>query len=195
VPGTTVERVTTTEKAELIEGVLEVPEEALGRRELKIFDPIGTLLGDAANLLPTGSLQAIPAAPGNYAFAVMNWGNAALPYTLRVITTNSNTGLLAGAMPAGGVAASTRKDAVPDPVDGVAVLRYALEKGGHVVVRVYDVAGRLVARFEEDKPAGSYGIGLDGRGPDGRRVPSGIYFYRVTLPGGKEAVQRTAILR
>jgi len=62
-------------------------------------------------------------------------------------------------------------------------------------VRVYDVAGRLVHRFEEDQPAGSYGIGWNGRGANGQRVPSGIYFYRVTLPGGKEAIQKTAILR
>ncbi len=192
-PGMTIEQVTTTEKAQLIEGVLEVPEETLGRRELKIFDPIGALLGDAPNLLPTGSLQAIPAAPGSYGFAVMNWGSAAMPYTLRVITTNSTTGQLAGAMPSGGVAVNTR--AVPDPVDGVAVMRYSMESGGHVIVRVYDVAGRLVHRFEEDRPAGTYGIAWDGRRADGRRVPSGIYFYRVTLPGGKETVQRTAILR
>ena len=195
-PGMTIEHVTTTEKAELIEGVLEVPEEALGRRELKILDPVGALLGDAPSLLPTGSLQAIPAIPGSYAFAVMNWGSAPMPYTLRVITTNSTTGHLAAAMPSSdGVAAGLWKGAAPDPVDATAVMRYTMEKGGHVVVRVYDVAGRLVNRFEEDRPAGSYGIRWDGRRSDGGRVPSGIYFYRVTLPGGKETVQRTAILR
>ncbi|HKW50744.1 MAG TPA: FlgD immunoglobulin-like domain containing protein, partial [Candidatus Eisenbacteria bacterium] len=155
--------------------------------------PLGALLGDAPNLLPTGSLQAIPTAPGSYGFAVMNWGSSPMPYTLRVITTNSTTGHLAGTAPS--IAAGSRKVVVPDPVDGVAVMRYAMAQGGHVVVRIYDVAGRLVHRFEEDQPAGSYGISWDGRRTDGRRVPSGIYFYRVTLPGGKEAVQRTAILR
>lgn len=194
-PGLAVNRVTTTEKAELIEGVLEVPEEVFSRRELKIFDALGGLLGDAVNLLPTGSLQVPPAAPGSHAFTVVNANGAPMPYTLRVITTNSSTGHLAGALSAGGAAAGSRKGMVPDPVDGQAVMRYALERSGRVVVRIYDVAGRLLHVFEENQPAGNYGIVWDGRRPDGNRVPSGIYFYRVTLPNGKETVQKTAILR
>ena len=113
-----------------------------------------------------------------------------MPYTLRVITTNSTTGALAGAAPQ--TVSATR---IADPIDGTAVVRYALERGGHVVVRIYDVAGRLVRNFEEDQPAGNYGIAWDGRRPDGIRVPSGIYFYRVTLPDGQQVTQRTAILR
>jgi flagellar hook assembly protein FlgD len=74
-------------------------------------------------------------------------------------------------------------------------MRYRLEQSGRVVVRVYDVAGRLVRSFAQERVAGSYGVSWDGRLDNGQRVPSGIYFYRVTLPGGKEMVQKTAILR
>jgi len=189
-PGVAVNRVTTTNKTVLIEGVLETPEEALGGRELKIFAPSGGLLGDAANLFPTGSIQATTPIVGSYAVSVINTSGAALPYTLRVITTNSTTGHLTGDAPLPVTAAR-----FADPIDGTAVVRYALATGGRVVVRIYDVAGRMVRTFEENQPAGNYGISWDGRRPDGGRVPSGIYFYRVTLPDGTETVQRTAILR
>ncbi|TMQ57235.1 MAG: T9SS type A sorting domain-containing protein [Candidatus Eisenbacteria bacterium] len=192
-PAIVVEHVTTTKRTQLLEGVLEVPEELAGGRELKIFDPLGALIGDAANLLPTGSLQVIPTAPGTYAVAVVNASTAAMPYTLRVVTTNATSGRLAAAMPNSGDTHS--HGAIADPVDGQAVMRYALEQAGHVVIRVYDISGRLVRTFAEDQAAGNYGISWDGRLADGRRVPSGIYFYRVALPNGKETVQKTAILR
>ena len=80
------------------------------------------------------------------------------------------------------------------PVGGQAVMSYSLEKGGYVVVRVYDVSGRLVRTFAEDHPSGTYGIMWDGRLGDGRRAPRGIYFYRMTLPNGKETFRKTQIL-
>ena len=189
-PGVALNRVTTNSKTKLIEGVLEVPAEVLSGRELKIFAPSGGLLGDAANLLPTASLQTPTATVGSYGVQVVNTSGGPMPYTLRVITTISTTGKLAGEAPE--PVASTR---IADPIDGTAVVRYTLDRGGHVVVRIYDVAGRLVRNFEEDQPAGNYGIAWDGRRPDGIRVPSGIYFYRVTLPDGQQVTERTAILR
>jgi len=194
-PGMAVEHVTTTEKAELIEGVLEVPAEVVTRRELKIFGPLGAMLGDAANLPPTGSLQVVPTTPGTYAVAVVNAGNAAMPYTLRVVTTNLTSGHLAAAMPHSGDTHGSGSAVFADPVDGQAVMKYTLAQSGHVVVRLYDIAGRLVRTFAEDRSAGTYAISWDGRMADGRRIPSGIYFYRVTLPDGKETIQKTAILR
>ncbi len=194
-PGIAVEHVTTTEKAELLEGVLEVPEEVLSKRELKASSPLGALLGDAVTLLPTGSLQVTPTAPGTYAFAVVNAGSGAMPYTLRVVTTNLASGHLAAAMPHSGDTQASGASLLPDPVDGQAVMRYSLAQGGRAVIRVYDISGRLVHTFDETRPAGTYGIAWDGRLGDGRRVPSGIYFYRVTLSDGSETVRKTAILR
>ena len=195
-PGIVVQHVTTTEKAELIEGIFEVPEEMLTSREIKIFDPIGALLGDAVSQLPTGSLQAVTAVPGSYAIAVLNNSNAAMPYTLRVVTTNhvGSGGGLAAAMPQTGVTQAGRH-IVADPVDGQAVMSYSLEKAGYVVVRVYNISGRLVRTFAEDHPAGVYGIKWDGMLSSGGRAPSGIYLYRVTMPDGKETFRKTAILR
>jgi len=98
-------------------------------------------------------------------------------------------------LPQSGDTHASGSDGFADPVDGKAVMRYTLAQGGRAVIRVYDVSGRLVREFEETRPAGTYGVAWDGKLGDGRRVPSGIYFYRVTLPDGSESVRKTAILR
>ena len=192
-PGIVVEHVSTTNRTQLIEAVFEVAEEA--HPEFKIFDTIGGTLRSATAALPTGALRAIPTIPGTYGVAVVNTTGAAVPYTLRVVTTNAaSSGGMVAAMPTSG-GASTKGGVTADPVDAMAGMSYTTAAGGHVVVRIYDIAGRLVRTIAEDRPAGTYGITWDGRLPDGRRVPSGIYFYRVTLPDGKEAMRKTAILR
>ena len=80
------------------------------------------------------------------------------------------------------------------PVGGQAIMSFYLEKAGYVVVRVYDLLGKLVRTFAEDHPSGTYGIMWDGRLGNGRRAPRGTYFYRMTLPNGKETVRKTEIL-
>jgi flagellar hook assembly protein FlgD len=86
------------------------------------------------------------------------------------------------------------RSVVAYPVSGQAVMSFSLEKAGYVVVRVYDLLGRLVRTFAEDHPSGTYGIMWDGRLANGRRAPRGIYFYRMTLPNGKETFRKTQIL-
>ena len=83
------------------------------------------------------------------------------------------------------------RSVVAYPVGGQSIMSYSLEKAGYVVVRVYDVLGRLVRRFAEDHPSGTYGIMWDGRLGNGRPAPRGTYFYRLTLPNGKETVRKT----
>jgi hypothetical protein len=59
-----------------------------------------------------------------------------------------------------------------------------LSTGGHVVVQVFDVRGRLVTTLaDRDLGPGSYDFRWDGRNSDGNRVSSGIYFRRVKAPG------------
>src|SRR5258705_11750666 len=160
-----------------MEGICEVPKKRRTSRENKIFEPDGAQLGDAGSQPPTGLLQAVTAVPGSYAIALLNNSNAAMPYTLRVVTTNhvgSGGGLAAG-MPQTGVTQAGRH-IVADPVDGQAVMSYSLEKAGYVVVRVYNISGRLLRTFAEDHPAGVYGIKWDGRLSSGGRAPGGIYF-------------------
>ncbi|HZI88818.1 MAG TPA: FlgD immunoglobulin-like domain containing protein, partial [Candidatus Polarisedimenticolia bacterium] len=193
-PGLAVEHVTTTPGAQLIEAIFEVPEGEHPR--FKILDTFGSTLQTLDALLPTGSLRAAPALPGAYAVAVVNGSGTPIPYTLRIVTTNgTGTGGMVAAQPGANGAQISPAAAVADPIDDQAVMRYVVDRAGPVTMRVYDVTGRMVHEAKQEQPVGVYAVHWNGRLADGRRVPSGIYFYRVTTPDGKETVHKTAILR
>ena len=192
-PGVAVEQVTTTSSSQLISAIFEVADDA--HPQLKILDTFGATLNSVTASLPTGSLRATPSVPGSYGVAVLNATGAALPYTLRIVTTSqTGTGIVA-AVPEGQSGAENASALAADPVDDQAVMRYAVNRAGLVTMRVYDVTGRMVLERKEEQGAGVYAIHWDGRLASGKRVPSGIYFYRVIAPDGKETVHKTAILR
>jgi len=56
--------------------------------------------------------------------------------------------------------------------------------GGDVTLRVYDVAGRLVATLvDEVQSPGPKRARWDGSDQRGGVAASGVYFYRLTAPG------------
>jgi hypothetical protein len=64
----------------------------------------------------------------------------------------------------------------------------------HVTLRIYDVAGRLVATLvDETQTPGRHEAEWNGGGAAGATAPSGIYFYRLTI-GGREAFTRKMLL-
>ena len=70
----------------------------------------------------------------------------------------------------------------PNPFNPATTISYCVPEGKpvHVSVRIYDLRGRLLRTLVDDvKEAGSYSIFWDGRDEKGRRLPSGIYFYRM----------------
>ncbi len=69
--------------------------------------------------------------------------------------------------------------------DGRAVLTFSLPVAARASVRIYDVAGRLIASPLEDAflPAGVNEIVWEGVDEGGRTVPSGIYFYDLYTDG------------
>lgn len=192
-PSLTTHTVAASAETNLLSGVLEYEDGT--NLDLRLLDPIGSLVASATSALPTEGLRHTPAAPGVYTFAVVNATGSSAPYRLHIVTTNESAGgLAAGRSPADALHALGH-DATTDPFDAQAVLSYSLERPGRVVIRVYNVAGQVVRTFTEDSPSGRHAIRWDGRLDDGRRVSSGVYFYRATLPDGKETVHRTAILR
>ena len=80
--------------------------------------------------------------------------------------------------------------AFPNPFTAGTTLRYELSGATRVELAVYDVSGRLQKRLDSRAIAvpGSYSVAWDGTDDGGRRVPAGVYFYRlVTAQGAQTA--------
>lgn len=75
--------------------------------------------------------------------------------------------------------------ASPNPARAAATIRFDLPAGGSVALGVYDVAGRLV-RTLADGPfeAGRHARAWDGGTNAGARAAAGVYFVRLSAPGG-----------
>ena len=72
----------------------------------------------------------------------------------------------------------------PNPFNPITTIAFGLKKSGHVSLRIYDAAGRLVATLvDESRAAGSYTADWNARSTDGHAVSSGVYFYRLSAPG------------
>jgi hypothetical protein len=84
----------------------------------------------------------------------------------------------------------------PNPYNPHAVLTFRTVKPGPLRVRLYDPAGRLVRVLAEDAnaPMGFHDIEIDGRDDTGRRLSSGVYFYRIEAGDGV-AVGRAILLK
>jgi len=86
----------------------------------------------------------------------------------------------------------------PTPVSfargGSAVVRFNIPSAGKVSARVYDVNGRLVAEPASDvaMTAGPQSISFDGRGANGVRLGSGIFFLQLQF-GNKVATGKIVV--
>jgi photosystem II stability/assembly factor-like uncharacterized protein len=83
----------------------------------------------------------------------------------------------------------------PNPFGRVTNIRYGLPHGSDVTIEVYDVAGRRVfADRLAAVPAGWHGYTFAGVDHSGRRLSSGVYYYRVVATG-KSMTQKMVIVR
>ena len=72
----------------------------------------------------------------------------------------------------------------PSPASSRTQVRYTLAAAGHVSLELLDVAGRRVHTLAAGaKPAGPHAETLELRDDAGRRLPSGLYFVRLTTAG------------
>jgi len=79
---------------------------------------------------------------------------------------------------------------LPNPFGGSTRIEFDLSRPARASLGVYDAAGRLVRRLlEEARPAGRHDIVWDGRGHDGRDVPSGIYWARLETDGASRSIR------
>jgi flagellar hook assembly protein FlgD len=74
--------------------------------------------------------------------------------------------------------------AYPNPFNPGTTVFFQLKSPGGVQIVVYDAVGRVVRTLvSEAYPAGSHRVEFDGRDDGGRRLASGVYFYRFEAPG------------
>ncbi len=68
----------------------------------------------------------------------------------------------------------------PNPFHASTVIRYSLSEPSHAVLKIYDASGRLVRKLSiTDNRSPITEVVWDGRDKFGKKVPSGIYFYRL----------------
>jgi hypothetical protein len=73
----------------------------------------------------------------------------------------------------------------PNPFRVTTRVAFSLARGGQVDAAVFDVSGRRVCRLARGAfTAGAHALAWDGRGDDGLRAASGVYFVRVRAAGG-----------
>ena len=81
----------------------------------------------------------------------------------------------------------------PNPFNPSTTIRYELSMVSDVTIRIYDILGREVKTLvEERETAGQHVIYWDGTDRYGRRVASGVYYYRLITPCG--SITRKAVL-
>ena len=85
----------------------------------------------------------------------------------------------------------------PNPVRDVATVALTLgQAASELRLEVFDLNGRLIHRtVETNRPAGEQELSWDGTDRDGRPVPGGIYFVRVTLDRLHRAGLKALVVR
>ena len=72
----------------------------------------------------------------------------------------------------------------PNPFNGTTSIGFQLQEAGYVSLEVFDINGRLVAILNNSfLEAGFYNFEWRGISNSGKQLPSGVYFYRLTLDG------------
>ncbi len=83
----------------------------------------------------------------------------------------------------------------PNPFNPQTTIRFALPAESQTTLTIYDLQGKLINTLvNELEPAGQYDITWDATDMSGNRVPSGIYFYRLTAGEFSES-RRMILLR
>jgi len=83
----------------------------------------------------------------------------------------------------------------PSPGHGSVVLEMTVPRAEHVELTIYDVAGRAVRQLAGGTQLrGSWRVSWDGRDGSGGAAGSGVYFARMSWPGGAR-VARVVLLR
>ncbi|RMD86124.1 MAG: T9SS C-terminal target domain-containing protein, partial [Calditrichaeota bacterium] len=83
----------------------------------------------------------------------------------------------------------------PNPFNPETIILYQLPRDEIVQIVIYDILGRMITTLINKKmKSGYYKIKWNGRDATGRRVPSGIYFYKFKA-GAYERVMKMMLIK
>jgi flagellar hook assembly protein FlgD len=91
---------------------------------------------------------------------------------------------------AGGVppVVASLAQAYPNPMNPTATISYTVGAPGKVMLRVFDVTGRVIRTLvDETQATGRHAVIWDGSSDRGEKVASGVFFYQLEAPGFKGA--------
>jgi hypothetical protein len=83
----------------------------------------------------------------------------------------------------------------PNPFNPGTAMNYQIARASDVTIKVYDMMGKEVRTLVSGKKsAGAYSVAWNGTDSRGQRVPSGIYFCRMTA-GGTTQIQKMTLIK
>jgi M6 family metalloprotease-like protein len=86
----------------------------------------------------------------------------------------------------------------PNPFNPTTTIRYSIQQQGRVTLAIYNAAGQLVRTLVDEiqSPAErGYSVLWNATNDSGDAVASGVYLYKLTAPGGYQAVKKLVVLK
>jgi hypothetical protein len=88
------------------------------------------------------------------------------------------------------------RQSYPNPSNPSTRIEFSIPVAAKVQLRIFDVRGRLVATLvDRYVPAGRQFAEWNGREDNGNGVPSGVYFYRLMVPGQATLTRKLVLLK
>ena len=79
----------------------------------------------------------------------------------------------------------------PNPFNAGTLIPYSLASASRVILDIFNTSGQRVAAVDQGlRPPGTHAVSWNGADASGRRLGSGVYFYRLRLPGAEREVER-----
>jgi spore coat protein A len=88
------------------------------------------------------------------------------------------------------------RQSYPNPSNPSTRIEFSIPVPAKAQLQIFDVRGTLVATLvDRDVPAGTQFVEWNGRRDNGNGVPSGVYFYRLTVPGQAILTRKLVLLK
>jgi flagellar hook assembly protein FlgD len=83
----------------------------------------------------------------------------------------------------------------PNPFNASTSIKYTLPENAHVEIAIYNIQGQLVRTLSKgEESSGTHLAIWDGKDNIGKQLPSGIYFYKLSI-GGEFKIKKMVLMR